>query len=354
MPCPECRKQATFPLNDAHKLLTPFFVYRMIEFYSRFKVALGKKEVQCESCSGGKAEAFCRHCMEFICSECVKSHGRLKVFKSHKITSMEQFCMLVGGSRKIPVPEAPLQCKVHDEVVKLYCYTCNQLICRDCVIDDHADHDREFVKKAAPRCHEILRESTTPLKQATAKITAATADVQATMKEVTENLTSVSKTIQQSMDEMIAILQQRKQQLLVKATKLAEEKLGALKTQEMGLNMSLAEAQSLVDVVERSLQNASNEELLEMQQQIVSGVEEGCRNLQHIGLQPVAEANIGTGVTFDQQALCKLGYVGLDVVDTNKCTIEGVHIKAEVYKPAKLTFTSLTSQVIHAAAHSAS
>ena len=166
------------------------------------------------------------------------------------------------------------------------------------MIDDHADHDREFVKKAGPRCREKLRESAAPLRQATAEITAAAADVQAAKREVAENLASVSETIQQSMDEMIATLQQRKQQLLAKASELAEEKLGALDAQEKSLNMSLAEARSLVDVVERSLQNASDEELLEMQQQIASGVEEGCRKRQQVGLQPAAEANIGTDMTF--------------------------------------------------------
>ena len=334
--CPECRRQAAFPLNDARQLSTPFFVHRMIDFYGRMERAQGKKEALCESCSGGKAEAFCRHCMEFICAECVKSHGRMKAFVGHEITSMEQ--LRVGGARTIPAPEAPSKkCKTHDEVVKLYCYTCSQLICRDCVIDDHADHDREFVKKAGPRSREKLRESAAPLRQATAEITAAAADVQAEKREVAENLASVSTTIQQSIDEMIVTLQQRKQLLLAKATKLAEEKLGALDAQEKRLNMSLAEARNLVDVVERNLLNASDEELLELQQQIVTGVEEGCRKHQQVRLQPAAKANIGTDMTFDLQSLHTVGCVGLDVVDTSKCTVEGVDTRAEVNKPAELT-----------------
>ena len=331
--CPECQRQAAFPLNDARQLPTPFFVHRMIDFYARMETAQGKKEALCESCSGGKAEAFCRQCTEFICSECVKSHEKMKAFKGHEIASMEQ--LRVGGARESVVP--PTKCKVHDEILKLYCYTCSQLICRDCLIDDHADHDREFVKKAAPRCREKLRESAAPLQQATAEIIAAAADVQAAKREVAENLTSVSETICQSMDEMIATLQQRKQQLLAKASELAEEKLGALDTQEKSLNVSLAEARSLVDVVERSLHNASNEELLEMELQIAREVEEGCRKRQQVGLQPAAEANIGTDMTFDQQALLSVGCVGLDVVDTSKCTVEGADTKAEVNKPAELT-----------------
>ena len=308
----------------------------MIEYYGRIETAQGKKEVLCESCSGGKAEAFCRKCKEFICSKCIESHGRMKAFKGHEIASMEQ--LRVGGARKIPAPEAPpTKCKTHGEVIKLYCYTCSQLICRDCLFDDHTDHNREFVTKAAPSCREKLRESVAPLRQATAKITAAAADVQAAKREVAENLASVSKTIEQSMDEMIATLQQRKQQLLAKASELAEEKLGALNTQEKCLNMSLAKARSLVDIVERSLQNMNDEELLEIQHQVASEIEEGCRKRQQVDLQRAAEANIGTDMTFDHKALLSLGYVGLDVVDISKCTVEGADTKVEVNKPAKLT-----------------
>ena len=338
LPCPECRRQASFPLNDARQLPTPFFVHRMIDFYGRMETAQGKKEALCESCSGGKAVAFCRHCMEFICSKCVKSHGRMKAFKGHEIVSMEQ--LRVGGARKMPPTEPPpSKCKAHDEILKLYCYTCSQMICRDCIIYDHTepDHKHTFVKEAASQCREKLRESASPLRQATAEITAAAADVQSAKREVAENLASVSKTIQQSMEEMIAILQQRKQQLLAKASELAEEKMGILDAQEKSLNMSLTEARSLVDVVERSLKNASDEELLEMKQHIVNGVEEGCRKQQQVGLQPAAEANIGTDMTFDEQALLSVGCVGLDVVDTSKCTVEGADTKAEVNTSAKLT-----------------
>ena len=69
----------------------------------------------------------------------------------------------------------------------------------------------------------------------------------------------------------------------------------------------------------------------------MTGVEEGCRKQQQVGLQPAAEANIGTDMTFDLQSLRTVGCVGLDVVDTSKCTVEGADARAEVNKPAELT-----------------
>ena len=95
-------------------------------------------------------------------------------------------------------------CKAHNQVLRLYCYTCSQLICRDCIIYDHTepDHKHTFVKEAASQCREKLRDSAAPLRQAITEITAAATDVQAAKREVAENLASVSITIQQSMDEI--------------------------------------------------------------------------------------------------------------------------------------------------------
>ena len=341
VPCPECRRQATFPQNDARKLPTPFFVNRMIEFYSRIEKKEGKKEAICELCSGGKAEAFCRQCTAFVCTKCVESHDRMTTFHDHEVTSMDQ--LRVGGARQISTP--PKRCKMHDEVLKLFCYTCNQLICRDCIIYDHTepDHKHTFVKEAAGQYREELRESVAPLRQATTKIAAAITDVQTAQMQVDDNLATVSTTIERSIDEMIATLQQRKQALLAETSALSEKKRRVLNAQEKSLSISLAEAQSLLDFVDRSVQNASDGELLLMQQQMKSGVEEGCTKKQLVGLKPAATANVITNMTHDKQPLLTVGCVGLDVIDASKCTMRETDTKAEVNKPVELALQLIDS-----------
>ena len=77
VPCPECRKETVFPQNDARELPTPFFVCRMIEFYEGVEKARNEQKDLCESCSDGNAEAFCRQCAGYICSECIEAHKRM-------------------------------------------------------------------------------------------------------------------------------------------------------------------------------------------------------------------------------------------------------------------------------------
>ena len=45
-------------------------------------------EELCEMCYRAKSEAFCHQCTDFICSDCVKLHGVLKVFAGHNVVTL--------------------------------------------------------------------------------------------------------------------------------------------------------------------------------------------------------------------------------------------------------------------------
>ena len=138
-PCPECRTDTTLPQGGVDHLKPAFVINRMTAIHTNLSKAHGKVEAMCESCSGDKAEAFCRQCTEFICAECIRLHQRLKVFSGHKTVSLNE--LKKGGAKDIVVPKAPLKmCEEHDEQMKIYCFDCNCLICRDCIIENHNGH----------------------------------------------------------------------------------------------------------------------------------------------------------------------------------------------------------------------
>ena len=169
--CPECRKETVLPQNDPDQLPTAFMVNRMKELHAKMEKAHGKVEAICEMCSRAKAEAFCRQCTDFICKECVRSHSELKVFAGHKVVTLQE--LKKGGAKTIPLKEAPPSiCKDHDEQLKIFCFDCNRLICRDCTILDHADHKFELVRK------KTLKESSVPLAEIQTNSSAATKQMQ--------------------------------------------------------------------------------------------------------------------------------------------------------------------------------
>ena len=291
-PCPECRKNTTLPSGGAEQLQSAFFVERMKDVYGKMAKAEGKVEAVCEQCSGGKAVAFCRHCVEFLCSDCTRSHQKMKAFATHKVSTLED--LKRGGAKDILVKEAPPpKCPEHDDqIMTLFCFDCNRLICRDCTVIDHNGHKFNFLKKCATENRKSLRDSLTPLRKVQAIITGADKKLVATEVQVDAQEKEVCQTIRRSFAQLKAILEQRETELLNKAVTLAREKKDALTAQRKSLQMAETEIQSLVEFVERNVENTSDQDLMVIRTQLQAKMEEEEKRHQQLSLEPATTADI--------------------------------------------------------------
>ena len=343
--CPECRSDTFLPQNDPGQLTTAFFVNRLIELHSKMEKAHGKVESLCELCTGNKATAFCRQCAEFICNKCTKAHHRMKTFAGHKVATLEE---LKEGGAKIPVKQAPPpKCKVHREQVKIYCYDCKHLICRDCVIDDHAGHKYESVIKAAPAIKQKLAERLVPLKEVRVNLCDANKSVKSTKSDIESQGASAVDKIEQSFQQLHDLLEQRKREMLEEASSLVKGKLDALSVQEKGIDMASGMIQSLVDFVERNIENATEEELMDIHTQLLNRIDEETKKHQQSSgeLEPVEEADIVVEVRCAEELrkLCHEKAIVTSPVDPAKSTVQGDGIKsAEINKISKVALHAIS------------
>lgn len=215
---------------------------------TKMEAVQGKVETQCELCSGGQAIAFCRQCTEFICAECVRSHQKMKTFAGHVVTTLDEL-REPGRVKEIPMKSPPPPtCSIHDqEQMRLYCFDCDHLICRDCIILDHKEHKYDFVKKVAPEAKEKLAEHLAPLKTILTSIYDATEIVKSTKTDVESQSASVAITVDQLFGELHDIIEQRKQEILKELSSITEFKLNQLSVQKKEFAMSSSVIQSLVD-----------------------------------------------------------------------------------------------------------
>ena len=336
-PCPDCREPTLLPGNDPDRLPTAFFINRMKELHSRMEKAHGKLEAPCEMCSHGKATAFCRQCVNFSCDECVKSHQRLRVFAGHVVSTLEE--LKQGDMKEFSVVDTPAQkCPDHDEPLKIFCFDCKQLICRDCVIFDHRDHNSEFVKKAVPETRKKLAEHLSPLKNLLPDLSTAVNRVRATKQEIQAEGKLVEKQVNDKFQELHDILEQCKAHVLKKAQDIGERKIKKLTVQEKCLDLSVGCVQSLVDFVERTLENASDEELITMQEQVVRRIDAEVvkRGKEAASADPVEKADFGVEV-FVSEDLKKLCENNVVVYEDNVYARGEVTRNAEVETPSRLT-----------------
>ena len=344
--CPECRKETRLPPGGVAELQSAFFVERMKDVYAKMAKAEGKMEAVCEQCAEGKSVAFCRQCAEFICPDCVRSHKKLKVFTGHVVASLED--LKTGGAKNIPLKEAPpLKCPDHDKSLKIFCFDCDRLICRDCTIIDHNGHNFNFLKKCAPENRKTLRDSLAPLQKVQADIAGAEKTLISEEAKVDTQKNEVCKAIEESFEKLKAALYQRKAELVQRTSKLAQEKKDALAAQQKSFQVAQTEIQLVVELVERNIESTSDQDLMCIHTQLQTKMEEEKKRHQQLSLEPTATADIFCNLPSPDTILNDLGTVSSQTIPALQQNIKSCELGASI----QLSLVAPTATLADISAH---
>ena len=198
----------------------------------------------------------------------------MRAFSDHVIVSLDD--LRQNTAAHLPVKEeTQIRCKEHSgEEMKLYCYDCKQLICRDCIVVDHKGHEYNFVNKAAVQCRASLKVSVAPLRETQANVSQVLKEVESMETKLKISSAIVAQDIDQSINELMSSLQKRKEELHHEAGQLVEKKQKTLLAQKKNVQLATAEIQSLLDLVDHKSQQASDQEVLGLQKQITDRAEE--------------------------------------------------------------------------------
>ena len=343
--CPECRKDTTLPEGGLDNLPMAFFVNRMKEVHSKLELAHGKVEAKCEMCSEDKAEAFCRQCAKFVCTDCAKNHLKMKkVYPGHKVSTLEE--LREGGAEDIVIQAPSLQsCDIHEQPMNIYCYDCKSLICRDCTIKDHLGHNYDFVKAAAPKIKQKLLQQLDPLRESCSNMLRAVDGVHTTISEVEGQGKSVTKQIKGSFDELRQIIDYHEQELLTETATKVEQKCKHLSEQGKGLSIACAAVESVIDYTEHCVEHSADDDIMCMHTEIQSRIiREIDQQKKGNDLEPVEEIDLGVEVNCaeDLKQLCQTKAKITQL--TINTTVIGEGLKsAEVSKPSQVVVIPLLS-----------
>ncbi|XP_022077398.2 tripartite motif-containing protein 16-like [Acanthochromis polyacanthus] len=200
--CPQCRKIFT-PRPELEK---NFMLAELVEEQKKTGVQAaaadlcnaGPEDVACDVCTGRKMKAVksCLRCMISYCEQHLQPHYDSPPLKKHQLVE----------------PSKNLQeniCSRHDEVMKLFCRTDQQLVCYFCTMDEHKGH--ETVPAAAERTEKQkeLEVSRLNIQQ---RIQDKEKDVELLQQEVKAINVSADKTVEDSEEmftQMIHLIKKR-------------------------------------------------------------------------------------------------------------------------------------------------
>ncbi|KAM6908911.1 LOW QUALITY PROTEIN: tripartite motif-containing protein 16-like [Xenentodon cancila] len=144
-----------------------------------------------------KAVKSCLVCLAFYCKKHLQPDYESTTFKKHK---------LVDASKKL----REIICSFHDEVMKIFCRTDQQIICYLCLMDEHKGH--ETVPAAAERS-EKQKHLEVSRQQIHQRIQVREKEVKLLQQEVENINQSADKTVKDSekiFTEMIRLIQKRR------------------------------------------------------------------------------------------------------------------------------------------------
>ena len=185
-------------------------------------------------------------------AETVSSHQRMKVFDGHEVISLDEVKRVAAKDVLTKGPPA-MKCQVHTKSLKIFCFDCNLLICRDCTVKDHRDHDFEFNHAVATKKRRKLMESLKPLREMASSLSLAVEDIQTTEHLLAAQGQSVANKIETSFEEFHTIIERRKEQLLEEARRKVSEKMENLQGQKKNMSISGAEHCGLYPAVCQAL-----------------------------------------------------------------------------------------------------
>ena len=204
--CPTCRKEHSLSHSGVDGLLPNTYLASKVEEANRSDIG---PYWSCGQCNSLNVVIFCSQCNDFLCCQCQEAHKRMAVFSEHRNSLLS----LSQGKKKQKVKE--YKCSQHPkELLQVYCVNCEVVVCRDCALYSHQNHQFKPAERATVEIKQRLSSSSTSLKEKSKIFQSHTETIAKVEQHVTTYPDQLKASIISTFDELSRALHQRKQTLL--------------------------------------------------------------------------------------------------------------------------------------------
>ncbi len=219
------------------------------------------QNIVCDNCDSGEhPETRCQQCTRFLCRFCTESHRRSRDTKSHTLSTLDEL-----KESDAPVIAETVRCQKHEgEVIKLYCKTCEETICRDCTIVDHRQHDYVFARDVSQEKKDELLRLVGQVRQKRSEM-ADGLEYLKRMEEIpNESNESTVRKINQYFADMGSIAENKQKDFLEEASTVTSAKLKQLHLRREELELNLGSCNSSIEFTEQAFKNGNDVQMLNL------------------------------------------------------------------------------------------
>ena len=288
--CPECRKEAKVPVGGVKELATNFFINCLVDDLILKKKVDGEQEVKCDECDeDDPVVSFCPECNLFLCHACNDHHKRNKRYRGHTVVPLTELKSNkdapIQAKVKIPI------CKEHNEQLKYYCETCDELVCVYCTVKKHNGHHHDSVKQMATKHCNELKKITYPIVAMIKNLSEAHYNIEKMKKKIRRRGEEVDKKIDRYYDELLQKLMKQKEEVKQQVRDAVSQKEKAVTTQMEEVALMQTELMSTKELSD-ALEQSSDQEILSTKKQVTDRVQQLSNKYSKLNIEPVKSATM--------------------------------------------------------------
>ena len=186
-----------------------------------------------------------------------------------------------------------MKCNDHNKSFKVYCETCQELICRDCTISQrHQNHKYKLVTECYPDHHQEIEADLTTVKRKVADVNTAVTILVTRERDVTKQGEDAKKQIHTHSQLIINLVQQSERQLVQQVDTVVQQKIQLLTKQREEAETVLKQLKGCEEFVEQSLKVGTQQQILREKQNMVQVMTTVNQDVNPVVFQPIEEANI--------------------------------------------------------------
>ena len=317
IPCPNCRTAFVLePDKQVADMRQNPFICNMVQDMTVLDRGIG---VPCShNCSQSYSVARCVTCEKFLCRECLTGHNNYRANNGHSVLTMEEF--LKPENQKIR--RNKMYCDEHSGMIlKVYCETCDQLICKDCMHFKHVkqSHSCVLVKDVANDYKDILALNNRAMKNALTEGNACLQQLTRERDRLDREAIDVKNRIAQRNEfvtkKVVEMLNQKAKTLFKKVDEIHKGKRGNLERQTEETKSYVENIKTSVQLSEKLVDQGTEEEIISSQKMMLDNANNLLRKRDKYFKAPVPV------VKFDYTAV---GKDGLKIIWLNTEILSGL------------------------------
>ena len=305
--CPTCRCATLLPpTTTVADLQSAFHIHHLFEIQDAFEKAKEPQKVQCGLCLKDvrTATSYCRDCEEFICASCMDSHTQWGALAKHEVIGLDQFKVKV--KQLDALKKVTLYCSLHQgKELELYCESCEELICHNCTVKKHKDHQYDLVSDIFEEQKAKITASLEPVEMQLETLKKAVKNLIRKSKAVNANREEVEAEINKKTEQLHNTIELRKAVLLRELNEEAQKMLKELSTQKDELETVETQLTSCVAFVKESVKRGSEGEIMKIKKGVMNQIKEITESIKPEQLPPSEMPKVRFASSPELEQKCK-------------------------------------------------